>query len=433
MGAFVSQAAKKAGDIRAFLKEAAGGTNIKYKAQPNVQHSLYFPFRIEQELDEASNTMVDVARLFAISGSIHEWNDNDGHYHATICMKDFIRASEEDPNILLNDGCCPFCDRVQDGWGVYRYRMDVEEKTCTKTGKERESHMEAQKQNFLKERKASEARAYAYILVVQFRTTRGAGGSFQPILGKDGLPEFDLKVMKLSAKRAGDIDTQIVNSGMPGMAGSEIIIDYPDTEDSRQLVIQSRISPVFPDHAMVKRYPGLAERIQAEVEKFDFDGIDKSFQEWTGMTTSEAKKITEELFSNWDKYQHELKVDPEHARYMEYGLAASGPALGTPAAGIPAAGMGIPAGIPAGVPGVGIPGMGQPGGIPAGIPQAQPQQGAPQGVPQGMPQAAPQGVPQGMPQPGAPVGAAGIPGMPIPDPNQMFAQGIPGGDSGVKI
>lgn len=411
MGSFITSAGKKAGDIRNFLKEAAGGNSIKYKAVAGAVHQLYFPFTMQQV--EVDGQMVNQAQLVAISGNIHEWTDGDGHYKATICTKDVVRKSESGE--LLNDGSCPFCDRIQDGWDIYRYRMDLEEKTCAKVGKERETHLEAQKQAFLKERKAGEARPYIYILVAMYKTQTGAGGMMAPVLGKDGLPEFDLKVMKMSAKRVDDIQTQLINSGMDGLPGHEIVIDYPDLSDQRQVVGQSRVSPVMDTGTMVQRYPGLRDAINAAVAKFDMEQLDKSFQEWTGMTTAEAKRTMDELFANWDEYQAELKTNPA-ARYLEYGSAAVGPALGTPAAQFqaPAASGGIPAGVPQfQVPGAPVAG-GQPvAGMP--LPDANAMFGTPT-VPEA-PAAAPVAG-----QPGAPVG---FPGAGVPP--------IPGGDAGVQI
>lgn len=363
MPSFVSSAGRKAGDIRAFLKAAAGTSSLKYKAQPRTNHSIYFP-SVKAQVQDDDGNLVEMDQLVAVSGDIHEWTDSDGRYRSTICTKGHV--IKDDNGNVINDGSCPFCDRIQDGWAIYRWRMDLEEHTCTKTGKERETHMDAQKQTFLKERKASEPRPYIYILVVQFRTAPNPSGSgTQPVMGKDGLPEYDLKVMKLSAKRVGDIEAQITNSGLPGLPGAEVIIDYPDTEDARRLVLDSRVSPVFPDYSMLKRFPGLDERIRADVAKFDMDQIEKAFSEWVGMSTAEAQKTTTQLFENWDKFQEELKVNPG-ARYMEYGGAMQGPAIGAPMAGqLPAAGagMGVSAGLPAGVP-AGQPTFVVPGGLP---------------------------------------------------------------------
>lgn len=310
MGAsFLSSASRQVADVRSFLRDSAGGNSIKYNAVAGEKHVVYIPYTSVQVQDE--NGVQDVKSLIAIQGSVHEWTNPDGKYKASVCLKDVVRKSE-DGTTLLNDGTCPFCDRVSDAWDIYRFRKEREEELCKLTGDARKSHLEKSSATFADERKAKDARPYMYILIVKFRTD--AQG--HEIKGDDGLPEYDLKVMKLSASRVEKISQQLENAGTQ-LVGSEIIFGYPKNEDRRLVVSQSTTSPVFPQNQLIVKYPGLAEKIKADTLKFEWDGIEKSFPEWAGMTTAEAKSITDNLFEKWDEYKKELAVNPA-AKYLEY-------------------------------------------------------------------------------------------------------------------
>lgn len=313
MASFLSSASRQVVDVRTFLRDSAGGNSLKYAAVSGEKHQIYIPFVTTEVLDENGNT-VPQQSMVAISGNVHEWNDPSGKYKSTVCMKDVIRQSD-DGSTLLNDGSCAFCERVSDAWDVYRYRMSMEEERCTLTGDERKKHLEKSKSAFADELKAKAAKPYMYILIVKFRTDNQG----KPNLGDDGLPEYDLKVMKLSASRVERITQQLENAGTP-LVGSEIIFGYPKTDDKRLVVGQSTTSPVFPNSKFTVKYPALLNKINADVAKFKWDGIEKSFGEWSGMTSAEAKAAADALFESWDAYKLEVKTNP-NAKYLEYVAA----------------------------------------------------------------------------------------------------------------
>lgn len=306
---FISSA-KRVTDVKEFLRETASGNSIKYVAEKGAKHMIYIPAVLNVIKGEDQEEK-EVKEVIALQGNVHEWKAPDGKYKSTICMKDLVRESDADKNIMLNDGSCPFCDRVSDGWDIYNYRKEQEEASCTLIGEDKTKHLETILSDYRDERKAKEARAYMYMLVVKFRYD-GAN----PIIGSNGLPEFDLKVMKLSSSRVNKMQEQLANSGID-MAGSELIFAYPAVDDRRLQVSQSTISAVFPDRMLTKKYPGLQEAIDKEVDNFEWDGMEKAFPEWAGMTTAEAKKITDSAFKKWDEYKQAILVNP-NAKYLEY-------------------------------------------------------------------------------------------------------------------
>lgn len=311
---FIKSASKQVTDVRNFLRDSAGGNSIKYAAEQGKKHIIYIPFQTEKVVDPNTNEAVPTRSIIALQGAIHEWTTNDGKFKATVCLKDVVRrADEDDPNSpLINDGTCPFCDRITDAWDIYRYRKEIEEMNCKLTGEQRKSHLEKATRTFADERKAKEARNYMYILVVKFRTD-DAGN---PVIGSDGLPEYELKVMKLSSSRVEKIQQQVANTGSE-LPDSELIFEYPNVEDRRLLVSQSSTVPVFPNNKLVVKYPGLVDKINQDVAKFEWEGIEKSFQEWAGMTSEAAKATVESMFEQWDKYKAELVHNPQ-AKYLEY-------------------------------------------------------------------------------------------------------------------
>lgn len=368
MGSFLKTASKQVSDVRAFLRESAGGNSIKYAAEKGAKHILFIPYTEAVVVDETTGQQVATKQLVAISGGVHEWSTADGKFKATVCIKDVIRKADDGVTVL-NDGTCPFCDRVSSAWDIYRYRKELEEANCKLTGEARKAHLEKVVGTLADERKAKDARNYMYILVVKFRLNEQE----KEVLGADGLPEYELKVMKLSASRVEKIQQQLANSGAE-LAGSELIFQYPNVDDRRLLVSQSTTAPVFPNNQMCVKYPNLVNKINADVAKFDWDGIEKSFGEWAGMSTVEAKSITDAQFEQWDAYTKELAVNP-NAKYLEYVVDAptSTPSLGGEAAA-PAIGAipqipNIP-NIP-NVPNVAMPGT-VPGVVPGVVPGAAP-------------------------------------------------------------
>lgn len=306
---FLSTVGKQVTDVRNFLRDAASTTTIKYAAEKGAKHILYIPYTNVEVLDDDGNKVVQ-KQIIAISGAVHEWHGSDGKYKATVCIKDAVRTSE-DGSVVLNDGTCPFCNRVSDAWDIYRYRKELEEANCKLTGEERKKHLEKTIPLLADERKAKDARAYMYVLVVKFRKDGD-----KVVVGKDGLPEYDLKVMKMSNSRVEKLQQQIANAGSE-LAGTELMIEYPATDDRRLQVSQSTTAIVFPNKQLTVQNPALLDKITQDVSKFEWDGLEKSFPEWAGMTTSEAEKIVGELFEMWDKYKKELVVN-ENAKYMEY-------------------------------------------------------------------------------------------------------------------
>lgn len=344
---FLMTASKRVDDVRGFLRDAAGGNSLKYTAEKGARHLVYIPFKTKEVIDD-NNQVVTAKVIEAIQGKVHEWTGIDGKYKAVACMKDVVRKSD-DGSELLNDGRCPFCDRVSDAWDIYRYRKELEEAKCRLTGDERKKHMEKIGSTLLAERKAKEAQDYMYMLVVKFRLAENGS----PVLGSDGLPEYDLKVMKLSASRVNKIQQQISNAGAD-LAGSEVIFEYPNVDDRRLLTSQSTTSPVFPDRQLLVRYPGLKDKIDKDVAKFNWEGIEKSFPEWSGMTTQEALATTNGLFEKWDEYKKAVLVNPA-ATYMEYitETPASQPALTGATSPVQAPNLAgaIPAPVISGMPG----------------------------------------------------------------------------------
>lgn len=316
MSSFLKVASKQVADVRSFLRESAGGNSIKYSAEKGARHVIYVPFTNVQAVDEETGENVLRKQICAISGCMHEWKTADGKFKSASCLKDIVRVSDEDPNIKLNDGTCPFCDRVAAAWDIYRYRKEKEEETCKLSGEQRKKHLETTSSTFNDERKQKDPRNYMYILVVKFRLDDKGN----PTLDKDNLPEYDIKVMKLSASRVDKIQQQIINSGTL-FEGSEIIFEYPNVDDRRLLVSQSTTTPVFPTNMLTVKYPGVLDRINDDVAKFEWEGLEKAFPEWNSMTVDEALKITNAQFEQWDKYTKELLVNP-NAKYLEYVIEA---------------------------------------------------------------------------------------------------------------
>ena len=360
-GSFLAAAGRKTTDIRGFLREAASGSNsIKYRAEAGKKHFVYIPYVLVNGEDENGQNVV-MKELVARSGSVHDWAEGD-KYKATVCLKNVIRHTED--GTVINDGSCPFCDRTSDAWDIYNYRLKYEEEHCGKTGSALTKYIDDIKGKLADERKAKDAKDYMYLLIVKFRTD----AANKPILGADGLPEYDLKVVKWSSNRAEKIQQQIENSG-DEFAGAEMIFEYPNNDDIRQVVGQSTTSPVFPNSRFTNMYPALKEKIQADVAKFTWEGIDKSFAEWAGMSSAEAEKTVTELFKAWDDYKLELTVNP-NAKYLEY-VGVEGPAVANPALNTQA------------------PAAAQIGVAPQVAPQAAPQVGGQADAPVQMPGAAP--------------------------------------------
>lgn len=308
---FLHAASKKVTDVRSFLRDSAGGNSIKYAAEKGAKHIIYIPYKTEHIVDEETGVEKQVKQICAIQGPVHEWTTQDGKFKAVMCLKGIVRQDEE-TGAMLNDGTCPFCDRITDAWDIYRYRRELEEANCKLQNEARKTYLEKTNRTFMDERKAKDPKNYMYILVVKYRLNENG----QAVLGSDNLPEYDLKVMKLSSARVEKIQQQLTNSGSE-MEGAELIFEYPNVDDRRLLVSQSTTAPVFPNNQFVVKYPNLLNKINQDIAKFDWDGISKAFTECEGMTSMEAKTTMDNMFEQWDKYKKELIVNPT-AKYLEY-------------------------------------------------------------------------------------------------------------------
>lgn len=322
MSNFLKSASKQVTDVRNFLRDSAGGNSIKYAAEKGAKHIIYIPFKSETSIDPATGAEVVKRSINAIQGDVHEWSTQDGKFKATVCLDGVVIKGED--GTVINDGTCPFCDRIGDAWDIYRYRKELEEASCKLTGEQRKNHLEKTTRVFADERKAKEVRNYMYILVVKFRLNE----SGNPVMGSDGLPEYELKVMKLSASRVEKIQQQVANSGSE-LPDSELIFEYPNVDDRRLLVSQSTTAPVFPNNRLVAKFPALMNKINEDVAKFEWEGIDKAFPEWAGMTSEAAKTTVNSMFEQWDSYKKELTTNPQ-AKYLEYVVEApkANPSLG---------------------------------------------------------------------------------------------------------
>jgi hypothetical protein len=369
-----SAARKKVTDVRSFLRQASSGSGIKYSAEAGKKHLIYFPCHEEDVVGEDGSTTKEL-QLYAISGAVHEWKSADGKFHSTMCLKDVVR--EDENGNLINDGSCPFCDRVRDSWSIYNYRKDLEEANCKLTGENRTKHLEATSAVFRDEMKCKEAKAYMYVLVAKIKYENN-----KAVVGSDGVPEYELKVMRMSASRVAKIQEQIENSGID-LCGAELIFAYPQVDDVRLVVGQSTVSPVFGPRATVDNNEALKAKIIAEADKFDWEAcIEKAFPEWAGMTSVQAKNDVTDMFTQWDEYQKLLKnpVTAGTAKYLEYvgpqvnempSLNGTGVANGAPAIGAPAPAVPMPS-VP--VPNVGTPAPAVPEvpDVNAGVPNVDP-------------------------------------------------------------
>lgn len=327
MGAnFVGAAAKPVRNVKQFLRDAADNS-IKYVPERNTKHQLYIPYR-----DAIGDDGAAVKELVAMARGVHDMVPSAGKFEATICLKGLNMT---DPNVLdedgqptlVNDGSCPFCDHVSAGWEIRNYLRDMEEKKAVaagKTGTELTDYMKQVGSNLQKERKVKEARMYIYLLVAKFKLN--ADGK-TPILGADGLPEFELKVAKWSSSRVEKIQETFDNSGIE-FEGGEIVFKYPDVDSAMQLASQNTASPLYGNAKFVDKYAGLKEKIDAEVSKWVWDDLPRSFKEWEGYTVKKAESICKGLFKEWEKYKADIGTPNEHA-YLE--TSCTGPNVTNPA------------------------------------------------------------------------------------------------------
>ncbi len=336
MSSFLNLATKRVTDVRSFLRNAAGGNSIKYSIEKGKKHILYIPYQSMQVIDEDSGAEVAVNSIVSIEAHIHEWNTADGKFKSCACMDGIFRKDEA--GNVMNDGTCPFCEHVTSAWEIANYRKQVEEDNCKLTGDAREKYLTDKWREFRDEMKMKAERSYLYVLVAQF--TLDDHGGF--VMGTDNLPEYTLRVWKMSASKVSKIEETSKNAGFD-MPGITLVVQYPNVEDLRQCGGQCTITPTMaPTLAPTIQHPSLKDKIDKEVAKFDWEGISKAFPELNGMTTEQAKTMMDNSFEQWDKFQIEKQKNP-NARYLEYVVETpkENPALD---AGVPqlGGGMGVP-------------------------------------------------------------------------------------------
>lgn len=317
MSSFMSKARKTNIDLRTFIREANRGTGLKYIAESDAKHILYIPYIKSVTVDE-NGTESEYNQIINVSARVHEWNGLDGRYRSCVCL-DGVNIIDEDKNVI-NDGTCPICERMNDAWEIYKMRIEKEKDTCGLYGDDLTKHMNDIKGDFSLERKAKEPREYIYILVAKFNTNNNL-----PVINRTtGQPEYELKIMKLSTSRSENIMKAIEN-GEAEMPGAEIMIHYPKTDDARLLSRDSVTTLIYENHpkSIISKYKGIADTINKEASLFTFDGIEKTFPEWRGMSTSEAKKTMSELFRQYDEYKSEIEDNPD-AVYLEYSKYEGG-------------------------------------------------------------------------------------------------------------
>lgn len=309
MPTFVQAASKKSSNIAEFLKQAGSSNSLKYSAEKNKKHVIYIPYKTTDKVVDGGET-TQVKEIVSMYAKVHEWTDPAGRFRASVCLEGVVR--DADDGTMINDGSCPICGRIEDGWGIYNARMAREQDTCGKEGADLKQYMDDCKGDYSQERKAKEPRDLIYILIAKF-TTKEDGTI---IMNKDTqLPAYEMKVMKLSSNRAENIQKSIINSGLE-FEGCEICFDYPDTDDQRHLTTDCATAPVL-RNAITEKYPKVVELIQEDALKFDWEGIEKAFPEWKGMSNTEAIGMMNAMFKQYDEYKAELLTNP-NAKYLEY-------------------------------------------------------------------------------------------------------------------
>lgn len=315
MASFINSAKNSVSNIRDFMQMSKGSSTIKYQPVGGEVHHIYVTTMTMEQVDEATGTVVPVQTLNAIAGQVHEWKDSKG-FKATVCAKG--RQFIDDNGVVVNDGSCPICDRISDAWAIVNYRQELEESTLKLIGEEREAHLKDYKKELMDQLKAKKPTPYMYVLIAKFKMQDKQGRT--PILDTNGLPEFELKVMKLSQSRLEKIQTQL-QMQMVEFAGAEIGFSYPqiDGPDAAKFIVgQSTIVPyTYGALNYITTYPKLKEKIDEAVAKFVWDDLGKAFPEWQGMSTIQAKNEMDASFEKWDAYKAEKAVNPS-AKYLEY-------------------------------------------------------------------------------------------------------------------
>lgn len=312
---FLKSAARPVTSVKEFLRDSADNS-IKYKPEAGKKHIVYIPFT--EDLDESGNK---THNIIAIQRGVHEMTPAANKYDACICLEG-IEDVDDEGNVI-NDGSCPFCDRVGASWDIYRYKMDVAKKRLEAQGfmgEQLDAQLKTQSQANSSALIVKKAKPYIYMLIVQYKL----GLQDRPEIGPDGLPVFELKVMKLSDKGIAKIQETFDNSGLP-FEGSEVVFKYGNEENAMRVAGSRNVSPVF-QNRLIDQYPRLKEAIDSAVAKWQWDGIEKAFREWTPCSTAKAKAKCDEMFRTWDAYCADPSVG-----FLEGGAGATvnNPALET--------------------------------------------------------------------------------------------------------
>lgn len=315
---------RKMVNLQSFLKEAASaGSGIKYIAVKTETHRFYVP---------VMKTVVDnqeVTAPFAEMHNIHEWKEGD-KFHSVECVADFF-------------GTCPCCDRVNDAWSIYNFRIDQTKEQLKAQGmddaainyrikgeqdKEKRRQPNAYKgisATFVDELKMKAPKPYLYLLVAQFETDPSGTN---PVL-ENGMPKYNLKVMKLTQGRVESL-AELFNNAGGVVEGNEFTIKYGNYEDRAELVGQSNMAPVFTQFCWITIYPGLKDKIDQEAAQFDLTSISKSFDELKELEEPAIKNLANSGFARWDAYQAEKTMNP-NAVYLEYSSTVqAAPQIGAP-------------------------------------------------------------------------------------------------------
>lgn len=305
---FMASARKNVVDIQTFLKDAASGNGIKYRAEKNAKHLIYIPVITE----DGPNGKV--AKINAISAKLHEGNDSNQKYYSYICL-DGVKRTEKDANgneVVVNSGNCPYCEAVKDAWDIYNIRMEM--------AKENNEDLEEAKKRALEELKIKKAADYMYIVVCQIKAKASKDGFIPEIDDETNLPAYETKVMKISKSKAEKLMKQAEDAGVD-FAGAEIVASYPDSDDARILSGQVTFTYVIKGtkNTVVtqEQYAGLKEAMDKSCDEFDWDCISKAFPEWKGTTDKEAQLFVDTQFKQYYQYKLELASNP-NAKYLEY-------------------------------------------------------------------------------------------------------------------
>jgi len=376
MNPFLKQAQKPAVELKKFIEENSRST-LKYKGDKGVKHLLYVPYVVDH--DENGN---EIKKTVSMRLGLHRLSSSDGKYAGEVmCMNGLIvNDSEGKP---LTDGSCAYCERVKDAVEIKSMRYAAEEKRTNSLARAQgwgetalKKKLSDENSRLNGEMKTSGLVEYNYALVVQFILTKHGDLT----VGPDGIPEFSLRVWRLSPFVASEISSQFANVRAE-FEGNEIIISYTDTEDKMQLALNRTITPVPNEQKRIVNNEKIMEAINAAVEAFDWSEAERAFPELKGEATQVSRNKMDEAFKVWDQYIEEKKKNP-NAVYAEYGIltevvnpslggavVGQAPALGAPV-GQEVGGIQMPnmhgiqmpniGSIPNGVPAGGIPSMGSP-------------------------------------------------------------------------